>query len=63
MRTLQSEIVRNGLLQACTGEVERKNTKSRDKPKERLSRRELEGLMGVRRDTYKRGPGGAFRRR
>lgn len=63
MRTLQSELVRNGLLQACTSEVVQKSTKTCDKPKEQLSRWELEGLMGVRRDTYRRGPGGTFRRR
>ncbi|MBE1554785.1 hypothetical protein [Sporosarcina limicola] len=62
MRTLQSELIRNGLLQACSSVVDQKST-MKGRPKEQLSRWEIEDLMGVRRDTYRRGPGGAFRRR
>lgn len=50
-----------GLSDALTGEVERKDTMTRSKSSERLSRWELEELMGTRRQTYRRGSGGAFR--
>ncbi|WP_342512811.1 hypothetical protein MKY34_19720 [Sporosarcina sp. FSL K6-1522] len=54
MRSLQSELVRNGLLQARTGEVERKSTRTNNKRKERLSDKELRELMGANRATYGR---------
>lgn len=58
MRTIQSEFKRQGITKL-------KNTTSplkQSKKKEWLSKWEIEELMGVRRDTYKR-VGSAIRRR
>ena len=58
LRTIQSELKRQGI-------TKQKNTTSSAKQprdKEQLSKWELEELMGVRRDTYKR-VGSAIRRR
>lgn len=58
LRTIQSEFKKQGITNL-------KNTNSlvkRPKQKEQLSKWELEELMGVRRDTYKR-VGSAIRRR
>jgi hypothetical protein len=45
----------------------RKRRKKRKKPgdpfKEKLSERDLKDLMGLNRDTYSRGKGGAIRRK
>jgi hypothetical protein len=38
-------------------------TKTNHKSKERLSERDIIELMGMKRDTYKRGRGGAIRRK
>lgn len=62
MRSSQTELIRNGLLQACTGEVERKSTRASVKSSERLSDRDWAELMGVNRQTHKR-VNGAVRRR
>lgn len=48
MRTIQSEIQKHGLLS------NQMNTKVAPKLKEKLSKRDLEELMGTRRQTYKR---------
>lgn len=58
LRTIQSEFKRQGITKL-------KNTISsgkQPKEKEQLSKWEIEELMGVRRDTYKR-VGSAIRRR
>lgn len=58
LRTIQSEFKRQGI-------TKQKNTAlsvKQQKGKEQLSKWELEELMGVRRDTYKR-VGSAIRRR
>lgn len=39
------------------------NTKTSNKKKENLSYKDFENLMGAYRDTYKRGKGGAIRRK
>ena len=54
MGTLQSELVEKGLSDARTSEVERKNTRTSTKPKERLSDREWAELMGTNRATHRR---------
>ncbi|MEK3935946.1 hypothetical protein MKY41_11515 [Sporosarcina sp. FSL W7-1349] len=56
----------NALLEApqpLSGLVDKKKLATKRVGKERLSDRELRELMGVNRDVYRRGPGGAFRRR
>ena len=63
MRTLQDQLIEKGLTRPLTGEVERKSTKVKVKREKQLTDRELADLMGVNRDRFKRGPGGAFRRR
>lgn len=63
MRTLQTELIRNKLSRTRTKVIDTKNTKSKDQSDERFSRKEWEEMMGVNRDTYKRGKGGAIRRR
>lgn len=62
MRSLQSELIKHGCRASRQG-INRKNTRTKDKPKERLTDRELRDLMGMNRDTYRRGTGGAIRRR
>ncbi|BAQ11322.1 hypothetical protein OXB_2851 [Bacillus sp. OxB-1] len=63
MRTLQDQLKEKGLLHPA-GRAERElNTKTGGKQPERLTDRELRELMGVTRDVYRRGPGGAFRKR
>ena len=54
MRTIQSEIQRHGLSN------NQLNVKATSKASEKLSKRELEELMGIKRPTYKR-VRGAFR--
>lgn len=63
MRTVQGELINKGLSQPRECKLERKSIRTRDKQSERLTDRELADLMGTNRDTYRRGPGGAFRRR
>ncbi|MEY9972284.1 putative transcriptional regulator [Lysinibacillus sp. RC46] len=57
MRTLQAELVQKGLCE----KVERQASKRRQ-PKKKMSQREIEELMGIRRSTYKR-VNGAFRQK
>lgn len=57
MRTLQTELVQKGL----SKKIERQASKRRQ-PKKKMSQREIEELMGVRRNTYKR-VNGAFRQK
>ncbi|MGE7024147.1 hypothetical protein [Solibacillus cecembensis] len=61
MRTIRSEIVRHGL---CNKEkkVATKRRQPPPKKKEVLSTREIEELMGIRRDIYTR-KNGAIRRK
>lgn len=61
MRTLRTELIDKGLSDACTCEEEPKGINI--KSKEKLSDRDLRELMGVNRDTFSRGKGGAIRRR
>lgn len=63
MRTLQDQLIEKGLSRRAGWEIDQKNTKVRDKREERLTDRELAHLMGINRDIYKRGPGGAIRRK
>ncbi|WP_432701991.1 hypothetical protein [Lysinibacillus sphaericus] len=57
MRTLQTELTQKGL-----SKEENKQTSKRRQPKMRMSQREVEELMGVRRSTYKRVKG-SFRQK
>ena len=63
MRSLRSELIEKGVLQARTSAMVEVNREVRDKPIERMSDRELADLMGTNRPTYARGKGGAFRQR
>jgi len=57
MRTLQSELVEKGL-----SKKQKEQTTNRNPQSEKLSRRELEDLMGMNRQTYRR-VNGAIRRK
>lgn len=57
VRTIQTELVQKGL----SKEVKRQASKGRQ-PKKKMSQRDIEELMGVRRSTYKR-VNGAFRQK
>lgn len=57
MRTLQTELVQKGL-----SKNENRQESKRRQPKQQMSQREIEELMGVRRSTYKRVKG-AFRQK
>ncbi|MFD1206655.1 hypothetical protein ACFQ38_16280 [Sporosarcina contaminans] len=63
MRTLKDQLIEKGLSRPRAGEIDQKSIRTRDRQEERLTDRELADLMGVNRDVYRRGPGGAFRRR
>jgi len=63
MRTLQDQLIEKGLSRPRAGEIDRENNRARDKREEQLISRDWAELMGVNRDRYRRGPGGAFRRR
>lgn len=63
MRTLRSQLVEKGLLQARIQEIETDGIKTSKYPIENLSQREWKEIMGCNRDTYSRGKGGAIRRR
>lgn len=58
LRTIQSEFKRQGI----TKQKNKTSSVIQSKQKEQFSKWELEELMGVRRDTYKR-VGSAIRRR
>ncbi|WP_421100966.1 hypothetical protein ACOKXV_11395 [Sporosarcina psychrophila] len=62
MKSSQMELVERGLSDARTGEIERKNTRTRGKSSEQLSDRDWAELMGVNRQTYTR-KNGAVRKR
>ncbi|WP_433595147.1 hypothetical protein [Lysinibacillus xylanilyticus] len=57
MRRLQTELVQKGLSKEVKGQA----AKSRQ-PKRKMNQREIEELMGVRGDTYRR-KNGAIRRK
>lgn len=57
MRTLQTELVKNGLTKGVKGQASK-----RRQAKKKMSQREIEELMGIRRSTYKRVKG-AFRQK
>lgn len=57
MRTIQTELTQKGLNKEIEGQ-----TSKGCQPKKHMSQREVEGLMGVRRNTYKRVKG-AFRQK
>lgn len=57
MRTIQTELVQKGLSKEVKGQASK-----RRQPKKKMSQREIEELMGVRRSTYKR-VNGAFRQK
>lgn len=57
MRTLQTELIQKGL-----SKEENNRASKRRQPKEKLSQREIEELMGIRRSTYKR-VNGSFRQK
>lgn len=59
MRSLQTELIEKGFVKLRKG---RKQV-SKKKKKEHFTERELQELMGMHRDTFRRGKGGAFRRR
>lgn len=63
MRTLKDQLIEKGLSRRTGREIDRKSIRTSDKQEERLTDRELADLMGVNRDVYRRGPGGAYRRR
>ncbi|WP_336822958.1 hypothetical protein [Sporosarcina sp. USHLN248] len=63
MRTLQDQLIEKGLSRRTGREIDQKSIRTSDKQEERLTDRELAELMGVNRDVYRRGPGGAYRRR
>ncbi|MET4562729.1 hypothetical protein ABIA69_003920 [Lysinibacillus parviboronicapiens] len=57
MRTLHTELMQKGL-----GKKGQRQASKRRQPKEKMSRREIEELMGMSRDIYQR-VNGAFRRK
>ncbi|WP_153730682.1 hypothetical protein [Sporosarcina obsidiansis] len=63
MRSMKSELHRVGLVQPVKQAEAKKDTRKNKKRNERLSERDLLDFMGVDRDTYRRGLGGAFRRK
>lgn len=62
MGTLQTELIEKGLKQPLRQEIDKKNTKTNNRTKERFSRREIEDLMGCNRAIYVK-RGGAIRQR
>lgn len=62
MRTTQDELKEKGLTVSLSDAKSPPNDVAREKPKEKLSRKEWEDLMGVNRETYRK-QGGAYRRR
>lgn len=62
MRTIQTELVQKGFADVLKHEIEKENSRTSKSPKERLTRKELEELMGCNRDTYKRVRGAVKRR-
>lgn len=62
MRTIQNQLKEKGLTVSLTGTKVSPGVKVSDKPKEKLSRKEWEEIMGVNRETYQK-QGGAYRRK
>ena len=54
MRTIQSEMSRHGISKARYEDRQKSKCRPPKKMKEQFSQRELEDLMGMRRDTYYR---------
>lgn len=63
MKTIQEQLIEKGLVQPVKRDIKQKDTETSKKRNERLSERELAELMGINRQTYRRGPSGAIRRR
>lgn len=61
MRTLREQFIEKGIVVSVSAK-EVAGTNRSKKPIEKLSRRELEELMGSNRDTFRRAKGGAIRR-
>lgn len=59
MRSLQTELIEKGFVKGKKKSPRNYTKKNR----EDFTVRELQELMGMNRDTFKRGKGGAFRRR
>ena len=62
MNTIQTEVIEKGLKQARRDELEKLSTNTSKRPKEEFSRREIEELMGTKRDTFKRHRGSIRRK-
>jgi len=62
MGTIQTELVKKDFEDVLKQEIDKKNSNTSKKPKEKLTRKEIEELMGCNRDTFKRHHG-AIRRR
>lgn len=62
MRTIQNQLKEKGLTVSLSGTEASPSVKESDKPKEKLSRKEWEEIMGVNRETYQK-QGGAYQRR
>lgn len=62
MRTLRDQFIEKGVVVSLRAAEEVADVKVSKRPKEKFSRKELEELMGVNRETYQK-QGGAYRRR
>ena len=62
MRTTHDQLKEKGLTVSLSDAKSPPNNLVREKPKEKLSRKEWEEIMGVNRETYQK-QGGAYRRR
>ena len=60
MKTLQSELIEKGFSAIQKNGMDNRIAK---KNNEKLSRKDLEDLMGIRRDVFTRGKGGAIRKK
>lgn len=62
MRTLRDQFIEKGVVVNLRAAEKVADVKVSRRPKENLSRRELEELMGVNRETYQK-QGGVYRRK
>ncbi|WP_084245210.1 hypothetical protein [Planomicrobium okeanokoites] len=62
MKTTKEQFKEKVVSISLSGAKSLQNTEKIKKPKEKLSRRELEELMGMNRETYQK-QGGAYRRK
>ncbi len=62
MRTIQNQLKEKGITVNLSGTKASPSVKTSDKPKEKLSRKEWEEIMGVNRETYQK-QGGVYRRK